>query len=564
MAKTPYRHELVVLDPTVVPSDDETRDATISSPVESVEHALKRIGEAEFPNAECVLEWATHPDERVGMALLEAHEERGVLGRRNVSLIKPMLERQLEEARRTGVLWTPILDKIATMRIWYRTGVEQSCEQWVRELAPWIRAQTESAKIHNLLRFRADEIWETVALETATLNGGVFEALMSRARHIPALVKNKRVHNAHLDAIQTWILDRLRSMSVKVSDRGVSGQDILATLKALLERGWEADPGFLETLRRLAREEEPLQGDAARMPYASREVSLQALLILKEQVSVEELVEMHEARTLPDSVLTELDKRIRGHEELEVRVARKLSAYHESRFQDYLRRGLYRNPEIAERALNSDDPLTIAYLIVRDANPEVAAKAFDKLLEMDNRTTGVQNTAWHLLLERAFDVEQLRRMYQIRKADPKAVLALVRHRAAGPALWREIAGETRSTPIRKEIANIAGARNDEAVRRILLTSRAPDVVYALCADQRPEELPLLIGRLAKARDSRVLAVIRGAPDEVLEQLDMELLTPWLASDHPEQRMEAIILLGRFRACKTGRNAGPTQRRRRGA
>lgn len=568
MTTRPYRHELIVLDqnPTVV--TDESENAVTSYPIEPVEEALKRIEQTKQARPERIVSWALHPDERVGMAMLEAHERRNILGGENVSFLKPLIDRQLNEARKTGILWTPILDKVAALFLWDRAGVEQDCLNWLRQLVPWIRNQKDPASLQDLLRFECGEIWQLVANELKTIDDELLELLLTRYENAPYLAANPTLSAKHLDMIGEWFLQIVEdAFEPKPKDRNEEGpppetpdtqnlrvvsgiwlnskeRALFETLETLVrKRKWSVPAGFIETLKHLGRGDLSKPEEAETFQeHCARELALQALLMFPDHVSIEEWTRMQEEKQLPFRVLDEVIQRAAGNEELELRLGR--TVQHPLHLRKLLKRGYYRVRELASRALEMDDPAVLGFLVSPEVDPDLVDGAVERLLDAKH-----WNRSWKILLDHAFTTKHLIEMFRRQKLEPGALELLVTHRAAGPELWRAMAQESRSPTVRKALASHAPARSDEEVRRILIDSSSPDVLYALCEDERSEELPDLIRRLSKAGDERVLEVLKKAPDEILEQLDMDVIAPLLALEDSKSRVEAIMLVGRFTAAQ---------------
>ena len=551
MTTKPYRHELIVPDASAIEEFVNRQTLKNVRAIEPTDKALERIANTKLVSQERAISWGLHPDERVGMAMLVAHEKRKVFGHQGSARVRWLLERQMEEANRTGVLWTPILDKIAVLNLWYSDKYRAGPEAWVKRLEPWIRQQKDPNQIHDLLRFRAVQIWFAVARTAVALGGGVFEKLLADPRYAPALAENPSLQPEHFAVLRKWMIEQVRNAPDTIYSISTRNTHVLETLKTLLKRGWEPDPDFVEALRRVAREKDV--GDRGK-DYAARTLALKLLLLLPKEVTEEELVEMHEQKTVPQDVLQEIMKRARGKEDLELRIARTLKAG--SYLREYLRRGFYRDRTVAENALRSYDMLAIAEVLKEDADPDLAEQAFEKLVELQQRWRG----GLELLLKHVFKVEHLQRLYRLRKGEPEIVVELINHPVAGPALWREIAQEQRSPLVRRALAQNAQARKDETVRATLLGSQVPDIIYALCEDEIPEELPGLVRNLAKKGDARVINVLKKAPDEVLQQLDASLLTPWLTSAASQVRLDAILLVGRLMAVRERGRAGIRQRK----
>lgn len=541
MPRKPFRHEIHVPPPAVVRQAVDEQRATGARALERVEDALERIAGTKLAHASRARTWGEHPDERVPMAMLEAHRTRRILGRRGAGLAAPLVNAAMARAEREGVVWTPILDRAARIGVWSTySGARASSKEWAGLMADWVRKQSEPAQLRELLEFGAEVVWSLVARQARVLDGGMFERILRRPGGAAVLAENPALSDEQVERMAHWVLEQVEGWSVRSTQ---PESRTLSTLTTLLgQRGWTPSGEFRKALTELARDD----GD-----WARRSQALKCLLALGGHVSVETFLEIGSEQPLPADIADALVRRI-GMDQREplLRLARQTPDG--QMFRTIAAGDLRQVDEVARRALASEQDETVALMLAPDVRPKHADEAFRTLVlrYMEESRAYHDHGArlgWGRLFRRAFTPRQLLVLYRLVEGDNDKVSALIKHEHAGPELWREIARSNSRPLVRLALAEDQRARQDPEVRSILLSSNAVDVVAALACDGRADEVAGLLTKLSEREDERLFSILRELSDEALVRLDPALLTPWLRSSDRDARAEAILLLGRMRS-----------------
>lgn len=124
-------------------------------------------------------------------------------------------------------------------------------------------------------------------------------------------------------------------------------------------------------------------------------------------------------------------------------------------------------------------------------------------------------------------------------------LRLMRHPAAGPAVWERVAPRLKTDAERRTLAEVAAGV--PGIRAMLQRTRDPEVLVQLLPAASPEEFERLLRRAASAPAAAVADAINRAPDESVCTLSQETLDLLLGSSDPELQDAGIRAFGRIHA-----------------
>lgn len=124
-------------------------------------------------------------------------------------------------------------------------------------------------------------------------------------------------------------------------------------------------------------------------------------------------------------------------------------------------------------------------------------------------------------------------------------LAMIQSPGAGPALWTRLATLVPLAQVRAALAANPQARAVPAVRAVLRTSVAQEVIEGLLHDASGTEFPVLFERLVAKDSGRALDRLEGASDAQLTRMTRADVAPLFASPDREVRVRVMRLLSRL-------------------
>lgn len=239
-----------------------------------VEHAVEMASEAKSLIDARLTAFLEHPDERVPCALMQNRRSKkpwgiGARAYDRGKLVRDTLyQRAMDEAERDGVVWTQMLDTLASRRLWPYVNYQGQSYTFAPQtnrptralispydqaakLIPWIEAQTDPALIHPLLNFGFDRIAELVARHTACLDDSLLDRLLKQWRLGRDIARNRFLTDAQVRKLIDWALELLKSKPASVYSRRDyehSARYGADTLVALHEPGHRIDAATRDAL----------------------------------------------------------------------------------------------------------------------------------------------------------------------------------------------------------------------------------------------------------------------------------------------------------------------------
>lgn len=338
-----------------------------------------------------------HPDERVVEGVVRLRHE---WLKARPALAERLARRALEDALREGVVWTPLVDRIAIADLWPEPlpeptydsdpdgyfsrphGLHASKESWLNTLLTWLRtASPEEA--HLMLRFQSDEARLSAVLGAKDLSTASVSLVLRAMPFAHLLARNADLGREGAGLLLDWVLEVAASSDLSVAPV------VDFTLFYLAKRGHQVPP---ESADRLATS---LRSGKAILPGTS--------------------------------------------------------------------------------------PVSAAWILARqrDAAPE--------------------RLRW-IVLQFA--------------AENELMVEIAHHERGDVQVWRVLAASSSLPRLRKRLSEIPAARQDEEVRRVLLSSKALDVLTNLVRGASPEEFVELLERIADKNANAAAEVIGASPEYV--------------------------------------------------
>lgn len=187
-----------------------------------------------------------HPDERVPIALTENPErDRGWGWARRKGRAQRMLyERAIRDADIENVVWTPLLDALASNNVWPSkpyyvqkgsAGDIQTASARARALVPWIEQQTDPGAFEDLWEFRYKQIRECVARHARCLNAAWIHRILQDVDLISDLADNPWLTQDQRQQLHDWALTIFRNANNAKDDKYHYASSVLIRLQA---KGW--------------------------------------------------------------------------------------------------------------------------------------------------------------------------------------------------------------------------------------------------------------------------------------------------------------------------------------
>lgn len=209
----PYRTELTAL------AEGDLRRANAGRPGdvpawEPYEVSLARM-ETEPHDADQIVAWLTHPDERVVMAAL-ADERWGLMVHERRRLQEIVVKRALLDAQRDGSTWTPIIEKLIAWDMWEGFAfvdfdANALLKAMGQRLASWLETEAEEADVRELVAaFDGLTVSRFVASNARVLPDDVVSPLLERGLAVE-LAGNAALSDQGAEKVAAAALSLLRS-----------------------------------------------------------------------------------------------------------------------------------------------------------------------------------------------------------------------------------------------------------------------------------------------------------------------------------------------------------------
>lgn len=346
-----------------------------------------------------------HPDERVRIALVqnEARDTGWGKKKRAMDAKLRLYMQALEEADAEEVVWTPLLDAIASRRFspsifTYRSGADgrtvsiESPERRVERLIPWIQSQTDPSAFDPLWSFEYSHVRRCIVRHAKCLTNDWVQRVLQGEAEVWHLARNPTLTEQQRQKIHDWALACFKG----AQKYGVFYQTHLGlhakwTLIALQETGWPVPQSTREVLLNIANTKinngtwRPTSVDAQRSLSDAlylRGAAMETLLELKD-LSTQHLIRLFDA--IQDGISGYQLNRFLQHPAADLNFLRHI-ARHASRLQGTVRQVLAEkaearhDPVIREILTKSTSP-TLHVALCQDAtNPETFSKHFRKIL----------------------------------------------------------------------------------------------------------------------------------------------------------------------------------------
>lgn len=351
-----------------------------------------------------------HPDERVPAALIDnsiavqstSPNRFGVEG----SQLRYLLyQRAIRDAESEGVVWTPVLDKLAAESLWptadyssygrTRFSILQatkplvSAAAQVEKLIPWIREQRDPGRLRSLLHFAYEGVLETVARYATCLDEALIDDLLQRSPHLGYhLAANPSLTKAQVDHLVRWAIAKLDDPSAIRRHRTRSTTSLPRHARDMLlelhEHGWLLDRTAREELLRIA-QNQPVPKAPRKLDDSERIEASQAaksvLLGLGDDLEPEILLRLYDAfKTDADDV-----RRIVAHPAATLEIRRHIvSECGFYQVRDYLSQSPeLRNDPVIRAALVRSSAPSVLLRLCEDAEPSEFRRLFRKLARRD-------------------------------------------------------------------------------------------------------------------------------------------------------------------------------------
>lgn len=559
----PYRHELQTVS-------DERMEALIAASrrdgaraYETVEDSLERIRTTKLAHISRAKAWGSHPDERVPMAMLDAHRDRKVLGRSASSRAQAASKRAVAD----GALWHPLLDRLVCMGLYssddsaryrsygYGEKKPDPIERRVDALGQWARGASEDDLLE-MLRFEADIVHVTVAKHTSVLSEAIVDRLFERPAAVARLAGNPTLTDELQERIAYWAVERLPDLSSTVSGPVVSWrnsprngpQESIDAVKTLIGRGYVLPGDLVSELMALAK------GERDDQAWKSYDWATDCLLALGEDFTLDQMLEIEQSekggfRKIEDVILkrAEDDPRVRRIVALNT-----TNGWTETRM---LRAGSWEDPVVTAHILAGRNLDALAALGELAAGTDLGEQAFSRVLELyEEGIVNREYKRWQALMDSAHGTDHLLRIYALASDNNDRVFAVIRHPKANAEVWRHIARNNSRPNVREALAEHPEARHDPEVRDILLSSNARGVLFHLAKDGFGDEVPDLLERLVERDAKGAFAIMRELDAAVLKGTDPTILAEVLTTGDRSERTEAMTLLGKLRAANPDERA----------
>lgn len=270
--------------------------------------------------------WLLHPSEDVIHHIVDrSHPE--FLAKKDETFFKDLLyQRAVSDAEEEGVVWTPLLDSMASGWAW--TGdpfykhtwhpptyqgrgwafAEKDVEnprdfeyshQRADRLIPWIKKQTDTKEVAKLVEFEFKHILELVAVHAQVVDLELVRALIEKHAHTSEIfVKNQVVSGELLDWIEEWGQNSL--VGGRSGPEGaMNGYQAQNALVALEERVGNVKPEVRRAIIDKLSEKDSLSKNRWERGYPSwsdsKKSTCFATLMRLEKITPEEILDIYEA-----------------------------------------------------------------------------------------------------------------------------------------------------------------------------------------------------------------------------------------------------------------------------
>lgn len=252
-----------------------------------------------------------HPDERVPLALLSNRQNPRPWDKAGYRkrVVDVLYQRAMQTAEHNGVLWSPLLDRLAVKRAWpgnfyshhgrnYPWNVDEtpyaeapvqvrSAEDQAERLVPWIQEQTDPDVVGDLWAFRYHGVKRRLAEHASCLTPEWIARVLAESEFAPWLARNPSLTPAQREQVAEWALKLFEDPNVAPLTEP-AGQHARRALVALDAAMGSVAESVKERLLEVARAPEgPQEASSGRPTYRRRLAATAARQTLVELASTE-------------------------------------------------------------------------------------------------------------------------------------------------------------------------------------------------------------------------------------------------------------------------------------
>lgn len=587
-SQRPFRTALHIADAKHVQAFNEREDRTHGQACEPTREAINRLREQKTANSARISSWTQHPDERVPIQLIEEGGQGGYTPetpqywRDNSALLRNQLYRRaIRQADQEGLLWTPLLDKIATFSVWTRTRTHpdldyETSKERARRLKAWIQQADKPRELEKLLSFQFPHIAEMVAEHSRVWSWSLMKTVVEEKSTVAAtrMVQNPRLPSTlqerlwkttsrKLDKIQQQIQQKndkvkLWPWTELMAEMGASWQrpgPAFTELEQLIERLETSSGGhrhsnlrtLLEAFQRFGEHLDAQQLNRLVRALPASEVPQWVGSRWVGENTVVQWLAQHPAAN--EQVWTTLVEKAPGSRNLQQLFLKIEEARKTSSVRKHLLRSTHPevSHEIAEHAAPEEQKIQ-GQAMLEALKTSLEAGDEKRVRERINATLNLD----HLR------VDDLVRLYEMLEESYRNVRDLIRHPSATPQLYRTILEATDKTKIRILLAQHPDVPGDDECFQYLQRCRDPKILQGLCRFGPTEHLRDSFNRLRHASPGLALQVLRNPSfNERIQYLEEQDLIPLLETEELENRRAVLRALGRTQHSKTTESPQPS-------
>lgn len=448
--------------------------------------ALAKLTAKYEPFSEDFLEFLQHPDEDIIWLIARNYRTHRIWGdHRGADLVDALRARAIADADAEGVIWTPVLDELATAgafkkpmaRQWLPRGHpdakqeanEEKEEQYDRILGliPWVAAQKDPKALHPLLEFRSDEVRKLLAREARVMDDVLFDRLRTSGKNVArAMAENKYMPLEYRTRLMNTCWETYRKARKGTKRHVYERVFVLTMLKAAITQGPGLPPStraaILAHLRRVWNPDPELVNIIVQDPEATRD-------------DIRRILKFLSTRNAVDVILRE-------------------------RVHDSDMKALLKTLKVAEK-------------VVEAPNPPPAS--LDWILHLHSNDEGlVTRIARH-------------------PAAPVSTLLSIAHRCMHQSYSL------------MTLAKRAEAREHPRIRSILVSVPSANVAESLLPYANSTEYPLLLNKIAGQSIKRALDLLESQPPPPNTRFPVELIQLLASAPDRELRIRAIALATQY-------------------
>lgn len=597
-----FRFELIEVSEDKIQEENKKQERTGALAFETVEETRERISKTKKAHHKRLDAWMNHPDERVIQQLVKEEKNGRVLPWTGGHQ-KTLVMRGLADAKRENVLWTPVLDMVATTsgrvdnETWIRNVYDKDFPKVSDVLKPvedWLIKQEDFSLVRPLYEnFKSTPLRRRIAwLYPGILPSDVFQDLLKDEATRNLLAARKNISSSQLQEIlqeSKDLVGRTCKPETTYYKHGRRVKQEVEPEKKALRTTVENSANLFESLSKgqhvlpesfkgeiWAILQKPARQEHKRAWADHEEVQAAAqtcMAYLGHQFDVDIMIEALKIDKKGRSWghrQGKFDATLVTHPNITLERARDIWAYVSKADSRALLVQKYGTDKtLWEQVFRIEKEPSVFWALLKTSTSVQKSRIYKRFLkslkmerESDRRLTG-EFARWRLYPIMFNDKDRVdypiwvkTALYDLYSEDSEEVIRLISFFSKDIEFLRYVASRTSFPTARKTLAKIPEARQDAEIREVLRSSSFAPVVMEFAkealAKRDFDEFQELVAVVGHKIPDETLELLVGAGDEVLVKISGKALQGIFSGGSRDSKLKAMELLGRMRGESTNR------------